>query len=66
MFEFRENCPFLRKYNYLIWVSHTLGGFVIILGVIYFRRFVGGFVMILGVIYFRRFVNAILGLTKLF
>ena len=64
--EFWENCPFLRKYNYLIWVSHTLGGFVIILGVIYFRRFVGGFVMILGVIYFRRFVNAILGLTKLF
>ena len=48
--EFWENCPFLRKYNYLIWVSHTLGGFVIILGVIYFRRF----------------VNAILGLTKLF
>ena len=57
MFEFRENCPFLRKYNYLIWVSHTLGGFVIILGVIYFRRFVGRFVMILGVIYFRRFLG---------
>ena len=47
-------------------LSHTLGGFVIFLGVTYFRRFVGGFVMILGVIYFRRFVNAILGLTKLF
>jgi len=59
-------------------VSHTLGGFIIILGVIYFRRFVGGFVKILGVIYFRRFcydlgviyfrrfVNAILGLTELF
>ena len=38
-------------------MSHTLGGFVIFLGVTYFRRFVGGFVMILGVIYFRRFLG---------
>ena len=66
----REGKPFLprvwKDLAHCVWVSHTLGGFVIILGVIYFRRFVGGFVMILGVIYFRRFVNAILGLTKLF